>query len=140
MSTLAFPCIIGIALICSIVGQGPLRPPPHEFPMNPTSNERSGLVEIRINNVSNLDFDRVCVHLPDEPEVEYGPISKGGVTGFRATRRAYRYAGFSVRAGKQEFSLQPVDYMGEQELPPGRYTYVLGLDNGRLTVKLEKVK
>ena len=34
---------------------------------------------------------------------------------------------------------QPIDYMGEQELSAGRYTYSLGVDNGRLSVQLEKV-
>ena len=52
---------------------------------------------------------------------------------------SYRYADFSVKAGGQELSLQPIDYMGEQELSAGRYTYSLGVDNGRLTVQLEKV-
>ena len=107
--------------------------------MNPSSSERSGRVEIRIKNASNLNFDRVRVYLPDEPEVDYGPVSKGDVTAFRPTSRAYRYAGFSVNVGMQELSLHPIDYMGEQELPAGRYTFVLEVDNGRLTAQLEKV-
>ncbi len=107
--------------------------------MNPTSGEPSGRVEIRIKNASNLNFDRVRVDLPDEPDVDYGPVSEGSVTAFRSTSRAYRYAGFSVKVGMQELSLHPIDYMGEQELPAGRYTYVLDVDNGRLTVQLEKV-
>ncbi len=106
--------------------------------MNPSSGERSGRVEIRIKNASNLNFDGVRVSLPDEPEVDYGPVSEGGVTAFRPTSRAYRYAGFSVKAGTQELSLQPTDYMGEQELPAGRYTYVLKVNNGRLTAELER--
>ena len=113
--------------------------PPNEFPMNPAGGEKSGRVEIRIKNGSDVDFDRVRVHFPDQREVDYGPVPKGGVTAFQATSRAYRYAGFSVKAGNQELSLQPIDYVGEQELSPGRYTYSLGVDNGRLTVQLEKV-
>lgn len=105
--------------------------------MNPTSDKQSGRVEIRIKNASNLNFDRVRVDLPDEPGVDYGPVSAGDVTAFRPTSRAYRYAGFSVKAGTEELSLHPIDYMGEQELPAGRYTYVLDVDNGRLTVQLE---
>jgi hypothetical protein len=60
-------------------------------------------------------------------------------TAFQATSRAYRYAGLSVLAGNEELSLQPIDYMGEQELSAGRYTYSLGVDNGQLTVQLEAV-
>jgi hypothetical protein len=69
-----------------------------------------------------------------------GRLQTGGVTAFRATSRAYRYAGFTVKAGTRELTLQPIDYMGEQELGAGRYTYALGVENGRLTVRLEKVE
>ena len=107
--------------------------------MNPTSGADSGSVHIRIRNDSNVDFDRVQVEFPDQHEVDYGPIPKGDVTDFRATHRAYRYAGVSVKAGDKDLSLHPIDYMGEQELFAGRYTYALDVDNGQLTMQLEKV-
>ena len=107
--------------------------------MNAPSDAESGRVEIRIRNNSNVDFDRVRVHFPDQHDVDYGPVPKGGVTAFQATTRAYRYAGVSVEAGNQELSLQPIDYMGEQELSAGLYTYSLGVDNGHLTMQLEKM-
>jgi hypothetical protein len=107
--------------------------------MTPTSGAEGGPVEVRIKNDSDVDFDRVRVHFPDQHEVDYGPVPKGGVTAFQATGRAYRYAGVSVVAGNHELSLQPIDYLGEQELPAGRFTYALGMDNGQLTMRLEKV-
>ena len=134
--------IIGVVCITPLAGadwQWALRRPPEEFLMSQTSSQNSSRVEIRIRNGSDLDFDRVRVHFPEGREVDYGPVPKGGVTAFQAISRAYRYAGFSVKAGKQELSLQPIDYLGERELPAGRYTYVLGVDDGRLTVQLEKV-
>ncbi len=136
MSPRDFLCIIGVASAVLALPEVPLG----DFQMNPTSGEKSGRVEIRISNGSDVDFDRVRVHFPDQREVDYGPVPKGGVTAFQAIGRAYRYAGVTVKAGKQELSLQPIDYMGEQELTAGRYTYSLGVDNGRLTLKLEKVK
>lgn len=117
---------------------------PGHFPggsfVNLTSGEKSGRVEIRIRNNSDLDFDRVRVHFPDQREVDYGVVPKGGVSAFRTVDHAYRYAGFSVNAGNRELSLQPIDYLGEEELAAGRYTYAIGVDNGRLTVKLEKLE
>ncbi len=107
--------------------------------MNPTSGAGSGSVEIRIRNDSNVDFDRVQVEFPDQHDVDYGPIPKGGVTDFRVTNRAYRYARVSVEAGDQNLLIQPIDYLGEPELSAGRYTYSLDVDNGQLTMKLEKV-
>ena len=106
--------------------------------MNPTSGAGSGSVEVRIRNDSNLDFDRVRVQFPDQHEVDYGPVPQGGVTAFQPTSRAYRYAGVSVEAGDQELAWQPIDYLGEQELSAGRYTYALGVDNGQLTMQLER--
>src|SRR3954471_12887861 len=70
MSLREVPRVIGVACLFLVVGQGALRLVPNEFPMNSTSGERSGHIELRIKNGSNLDFDRVLVHLPDEPEVD----------------------------------------------------------------------
>lgn len=135
--------VIGVVCITSLTGgdyPGALRRPPDEFLMEQSSTQKSDLVEIRIRNGSDLDFDSVLAHFPEGRDVDYGPVPKGGITAFQAIGRAYRYAGFSVKAGKQKLSLQPIDYLGEKELPAGRYTYALGVDNGRLTVQLEKVK
>ena len=93
-------------------------------------------VEIRIKNRSNINFDRVLVHFPGPREVDYGPVPKGSVTAFEPVTQAYRYAGVSVKAGTQQLSLQPTDYMGEKELSPGQYTYLLDIDNGSLTLQL----
>jgi hypothetical protein len=93
-------------------------------------------VEIRIRNGSNVDFDRVVVEFPGPRGVDYGSVPKGSVTAFQSVTRAYRYAGVSVKAGSQQLSLQPIDYMGEKELSPGRYTYLLDIDKGSLTLQL----
>jgi hypothetical protein len=134
--------IIGVVCLTSLTGAvypGALRRPPDEFFVAQTSTQKSDRVEIRIRNDSDLDFDSVRVHFPEGRDVDYGPVPKGGSSGFQAIGRAYRYAGLSVKAGKKELSLQPIDYLGEKELPAGRYAYALGVDNGRLTIQLEKV-
>jgi hypothetical protein len=105
--------------------------------MKATGAQERGRVEIRVRNVSDLDFDSVRAYFP-EGEVDYGPVSKGAVSAFRPTGRAYRYAGFSVKSGNRELSLRPIDYMGEQELTEGRYTYALDVDDGVLTVRLQE--
>jgi hypothetical protein len=106
--------------------------------MKPTGGVKGERVEIRVENVSDLDLDRVRAHFPDG-EVDYGPVPKGAVTAFRSPGRAYRYAGFSVEAGGRQLSIQPMDYMGEKELPPGRYSYALGVDHGLLIARLDAV-
>jgi hypothetical protein len=96
-------------------------------------------VEIRIKNGSNIDFDRVTVEFPGPREVDYGPVPKGGVTAFQTVTHAYRYAGVAVTAGGRQLSIQPMDYLGEEELSPGRYTYSLDIENGNLVLQLEQV-
>jgi hypothetical protein len=86
-----------------------------------------GSVEIRIANQSDVDFDVVIVGFPYGQE-EYGAVSAGGVTGYREVENAYRYAYVEVHVDGDTFVLQPVDYVGEVLLPPGRYTYALDLD------------
>ncbi|MFA5264708.1 MAG: hypothetical protein WC378_12875 [Opitutaceae bacterium] len=108
--------------------------------MKSSSDEKRGPLEIRIRNGSEVDFELVRVHFPDRHDVNYGRVPKGGITAFRTTERAYRYAGFTVKAGSKELTLNPIDYMGEKELSAGCYTYVLGVQNGQLTVQLEEVK
>ena len=95
-------------------------------------------IEIRIRNDSEIDFDSVRVVFPDRDEAHFGLIPKGASSDFKSTTRAYRYAEVHVNAGGRELRLQPYDYVGEHQLTPGRYTYVLGIQNDRLTINLEK--
>ena len=96
-------------------------------------------IEIRIRNDSEIDFASVRVVFPDRDEAHFGPIPKGASSDFKSTTRAYRYAEIHVNAGGRELRLQPYDYVGELQLTPGRYTYVLGIQGDRLTINLEKV-
>ena len=97
-------------------------------------------IEIRIRNASEIDFDSVRVVFPDRDEAHFGPIAKGASSDFKRTTRAYRYAGIEVNAGGRKLQLMPYDYVGERELAPGRYTYVLGIQGERLTIDLEKAE
>jgi hypothetical protein len=143
MSTRDFLCIFGVACIVAVTGadwqaSAALGWDSVEFAMSPSGDKRTSRVEIRIRNGSGIDFDRVRVLFPEQQEIDYGPVAKGGVTEYRTTVRAYRYAGFSVKAGNREFSMQPIDYLGETALPAVRYTYVLDVNDGQLTVRLKE--
>jgi hypothetical protein len=130
-----FPLVIfGAALLIPACQH---TPPAHwEVSMHP--NPAAKNVEIRVRNASDRGFDQVRVVFPERREVNYGAIPKGGISPFHGVSRAYRYAEFQVKAGDQAFSLVPIDYVGEQELTPGRYTYVLRIQDSNLTVDLER--
>jgi hypothetical protein len=98
----------------------------------------AGGVEIRVANRSDRDFDAVDVTFT-EKKVSYGPVAKGATSGYRTIQEeAYRYALVVVTAGGEAFRFQPIDFVGETPLAPGRYTYALNIDpnDGQVTIDL----
>ena len=94
-------------------------------------------VEIRIGNDSQAAFTNVDVMFPED-DVDYGAIEAGGVSGYRKVAVAYPYARVDVRIGSTELRIQPRDYVGEEPLSPGRYTYSLYFLDGYLQLALKR--
>ena len=95
-------------------------------------------VEVRVANRSDRDFDQVDVTFASQ-KVSYGPVAKGAASEYReAQEKAYRYALVVVTAGGETFRFQPIDFVGETPLAPGRYTYALNIDpnDRQLTIDL----
>jgi hypothetical protein len=93
-----------------------------------------GDVEIRIANLSSFAFERVDVVFPED-EVSYGAIPAHGTSSYRGVSEAYRYAYIEVQISGEELVLQPIDYVGENTLRPGKYTYLLNVTvEGHLTL------
>jgi hypothetical protein len=79
-------------------------------------------VNIRIRNVSSLTFDEVQV---GEQEAPYTSISPDSFSDYMEYESAYRYAYIAITSGEETYVLQPIDFVGETELPTGLYTYEL---------------
>lgn len=96
-------------------------------------------VEVRVRNGSQRTMEDVVVAFPyPGGDMDYGTLVPGEVSDYRMVERAYRYAGIRVVVGGDTLGLVPVDYVGETPLSPGRYTYRLGLFEGRsLMLELE---
>ena len=99
---------------------------------------RSERVEVRIANQSAQDFERVIVTFPSGA-VDYGRVQKGAVTDYRPVEQAYRIAQVEVLANGRTLTLQPQDYMGENPLTPGNYTYALWIDEGSGELRLDLI-
>lgn len=97
--------------------------------------EESGseAVEVRMRNLGSRAFDQVAGGFPTEEQpagvgqrIEFGAVdSNGGASAYREVERAYRYAYAQVVAGADTLEYEPIDYVGEDLLPPGKYTYDL---------------
>lgn len=80
-------------------------------------------VLIRLRNLSDTLEMRAAYGIFPGDTVLFGDIPARGYSGYHPVKRAYRYAYLRVQAGGREWVLQPVDYVGEKPLEPGRYTW-----------------
>jgi Tfp pilus assembly protein PilP len=94
------------------------------------------LPEIRVVNASAVDFDAAEVAFLESPQ-DFGPVGPGAASDYEPFETAYRYGYVRVETEAGDLVLQPIDYVGEAPLPPGRYTFRLGVDGGALTLDLE---
>jgi hypothetical protein len=106
-----------------------------------TAQESSaGGVEVRVANRSDRDFDQVDVTFTSK-KVSYGPVAKGATSEYRTVQEeAYRYALVVVTAGGEELRFQPIDFVGETPLAPGRYTYALNIDPNDRQVTIDLIE
>lgn len=104
-----------------------------------SANGKPGGLEIRIANRSDRDFDKVDVTFTSD-KVEYGAIPKGGMSAYKQVKEAYRYAKIDIVANGEAFTFQPIDFVGETLLEPGRYTYALNVDPTDHIVTIDLVK
>lgn len=97
-----------------------------------------GDVEIRIANASSFQFQRVDAVFPED-EVSFGAIGAHRSSEYRRVSTAYRYAYIEVQVSGEELRIQPIDYVGEDPLDPGKYTYVLNVTvEGHLTLEFQR--
>jgi hypothetical protein len=98
-------------------------------------------VEIRIANANAFALDQVIVGFPQQQE-DYGAIPPHGRSEYRHVKHAYSYAYVEVYRRGERLVLQPIDYVGESPLPPGRYTYLLAIEpaEGEMTLSLRREK
>lgn len=100
---------------------------------------------LRILNLTGSDLDDVRVEQPGGDEagapgqvIDFEPVAAGAYTGYQEVGEVYRFGHIEAHGPGVDFVLRPYDYVGEEPLPPGRYTYRLGSNQGRLTLDVGK--
>lgn len=79
-------------------------------------------IRIRLHNLDTLALENVFVQWPVD-SARFPLLPARGYTEYVALEKAYRYAFIKAQAGAQTWICQPVDFVGENLLGPGRYTY-----------------
>ncbi|MEJ2004895.1 MAG: hypothetical protein P8X57_08015 [Cyclobacteriaceae bacterium] len=85
-------------------------------------------VNLRIKNSSNRIFDEIYVDSGTESHT-FGPLVPRMSSPYEEFDQLYRYAYVRIISGDSEYIFQPIDYVGETPLSPGRYTYKLEIDD-----------
>lgn len=88
-------------------------------------DDKVNTINIRINNSSAINFDEVQVGSNEEL---YTNIAPGDYSDYLVYETAYTYAFIEIKSGEEVFVLQPIDFVGEDELPIGFYTYSLNIN------------
>jgi hypothetical protein len=91
---------------------------------------------LRIQNASDVNFTSVQVSFP-EADASYGAIEAGRRSEYQRVDQAYRYGFIEVEANEETYTIQPIDYVGEEPLEPGQYTYHLDIVDGELVMDLD---
>lgn len=99
------------------------------------SDEESTEVNIRIKNVSSENYQNVSVLTFSLENLESGDLSE-----YRQFERAYRIASVSLEIDGENFDLQIIDFVGEEPLESGNYTYEIGLNQNGDSLTFDLVK
>lgn len=83
------------------------------------------MANIRVKNVSSINFDSVQVGAEDKIHENVAP---NGFSEYLEYETAYSYDYIKITSGEEGvFILQPIDFVGETPLTPGFYTYELNV-------------
>jgi hypothetical protein len=89
-------------------------------------------MEVRVRNGSSVAFDGGALYVHRD-SITFTALAPGQATPFQEVEKAYRIASTWVVTGSDTARLQVIDFVGEEPLSPGRYTYVLSFFEGNLT-------
>lgn len=92
-------------------------------------------INIRVKNMSTFVFDEVIVGSEDHV---YEMLSPDSYSEYQEYETAYTYDYIQITSGEEVFVLQPIDFVGEEVLPIGLYTYELNVDEeGQVTLEFQ---
>ena len=82
-------------------------------------------VNLRVKNKNSFSYDRVQVGADDKIHEN---VASGSYSDYLEYEKAYRYAYIKIDTMGNSHVLQPIDFVGEDSLGPGFYTYELEID------------
>ncbi|WP_026897659.1 hypothetical protein [Daejeonella oryzae] len=93
-----------------------------------SKSKNSDPVLISIENQTGFEVEEVFVAMENfENSNTYGNIKAGDSSPYKVFKLAYSYGYIKLYINKEEFIQQPIDFVGETNLAPGKHTLILKL-------------
>lgn len=100
---------------------------------------------LALQNKGDIDFDSVRIGVQNSADgqggqtiIDVGPIKAGETTQYFDLPLLYRYSYIRIIARGTEHLFQPIDYVGEEAMVTGRYTYGLTLNGEQVEIEFIK--
>ena len=93
--------------------------------------EQTEVVNLRLTNGSNLNYEHILVY-----DYDYGNLNSGEFSEYKIVEEAYRYANVKLVVDGTQYMFQHYDYVGEESLENGHYTYVLSIVDRNVHIAL----
>jgi hypothetical protein len=98
--------------------------------------DSDGPIEVRVRNETTVTFEEGILYLPGD-SILFPGLAPGQATPYKEVEMAYRVATTQVVSGADTARLQVIDYVGDNRLRPGRYTFVLSFFEDRPTALVQ---
>jgi len=82
------------------------------------SKDNSNEVNIRLSNASNVAFESATFN-----NINYGDLAPNQISEYRIFERAYNYGSVSITIEGEVYGWTPIDFVGEEPLENGNYTF-----------------
>ena len=86
-----------------------------------------GDTNIRLRNASTFELTAVTF-TPGPAELKFARIAPGATTNYVPVSDAYRYGYLDLQVDGMQRTIVPIDYVGENYIGDGRFTYVITID------------
>lgn len=91
-----------------------------------SDDDTSNVLQIRVTNVSQFNYQNIIVNTSGG-EQNFGDIDAGQTSLYKTFDFAYRFAYVELQIDDETFIFQPIDYIDENLLTSGNYTYEISL-------------
>jgi hypothetical protein len=93
--------------------------------------QTTSTVWIRVVNASAYDLHNIKIYSPAIGRIDFDILQPKEKSAYKKVKEAYGLAAAKVTVDNVKIEFLPDDYLGEQFLKPGRYTYELSLTENK---------